>query len=86
MIKKALSFIMIISIVLIGFNSLEVNANENYDSKYIKIGLTREIQPNASINLTGNKFIVGHDNGDGVNELFKTDTKRLVAKIKNFSY
>lgn len=86
MIKKILSFIMIFSIVIIGFNSLEVNASEDYDSKYIKVGITREVPPKASIRLTGTKFSIGHNNGNGVNELFKTDGSSLVAKIKNFSY
>ena len=86
MIKKALSFLIIFTVLVIGVNSLEVNAGEDYDNKYIKVGVTREIPPRASVRLTGTKFSIGHNNGNGVNELFKRDSNSLVAKIKNFGY
>lgn len=86
MIKKALSFIMMFSIVLISFNSLEANASEDYDSRYVKVGLERAIPKKSTISLMGKSFIVGRTNENTVNELFKIDRQSLVAKIKNFSY
>lgn len=85
MLKKTLSFFMILSILLLNLNIKTVDASEDYDSKYIKVGIERNVPAKNSINLTGEGFSIGVQNGN-IHEFTKINTQNIVAKSKNFSY
>lgn len=86
MIKKMLSFFIATTIVLVGLNTSPVNAKgEDYDSKYIRVGVQRNVPSKNSIKLSGNGFVIGVENGN-VSELLRTNSQNIVAKIKDFSY
>ena len=86
MIKKTLSFFIAITIILVGLNTSTVNAKgEDYDSKYIRVGIQRNVPSKSSIKLSGNGFAIGVENGN-ISELLTTNSQNIVAKIKDFSY
>lgn len=85
MMRKTLSFFIILSMLLFNINITTVNASEDYDSRYIKVGIERNVPAKSSINLTGEGFSIGISNGN-INEFVKINTHNIVAKSKNFSY
>ena len=86
MIKKTLSFFIAAAIILVGLNTSTVSAkSEDYDSKYIRVGVQRNVPSKNLIRLSGNGFSIGVENGN-ISELLRTNSQNMVAKIKNFSY
>ncbi|AFS78072.1 amidase enhancer [Gottschalkia acidurici 9a] len=85
--RKGMSLLIALSLILLNvLIPVEIKAyGENYDSKYIKVGLTSELSSKSTINLSGNSFsVVKGDNS--FRELLEINTGKIVAKSKNFGY
>lgn len=84
--KKISSFFLIAIMILANVFAFNSNAQgEDYDSKYIKIGLKEKLGPKSIVKLSGSGFSIGIERGE-MNRLFDTNDSNIIAKPEGFSY
>lgn len=87
MLKKMLSYMMMISIVCLAIgSSTSVDADSlNYSDKYIRVGLEKVIGTQQTVKLEGNGFTVSLEN-EQAQKLFDVSGDVVSVKTNNFSH